>query len=148
MADVEVRIGPELASEAVLGLYAAVGWTAYTREPEVLQAALRGSSFVAAAFDGDRLLGLVRAVSDDASICYVQDILVDPAAQRRGVGRALLEAVADRYPHVRQHVLLTDDEPAQRAFYESLGFAEIRDFGPGTLRAFVRFGIDDSRTRA
>ena len=25
------------------------------------------------------------------------------------------------------------------AFYESLGYAEIRDFGPGTLRAFVRF---------
>jgi hypothetical protein len=41
--------------------------------------------------------------------------------------------------HVRQHVLLTDDEPRQRAFYESLGYAEISDFGAGTLRAFVKF---------
>jgi hypothetical protein len=35
-------------------------------------------------------------------------------------------------------MLLTDDEPGQRAFYESLGYAEIRDHGEGTLRAFVR----------
>lgn len=47
--------------------------------------------------------------------------------------------VLDRYRAVRQEVLLTDDEPGQRAFCESLGYAEIRDHGPGTLRAFVRF---------
>jgi hypothetical protein len=50
-----------------------------------------------------------------------------------------VRAVLDRYRTVRQKVLLTDDEPGQRAFYESLGYAEIRDYGPGTLRSFVRF---------
>jgi hypothetical protein len=40
---------------------------------------------------------------------------------------------------VRQKVLLTDDDPGQRAFYESLGFAETHDFDGGSLRAFVRF---------
>jgi hypothetical protein len=44
-----------------------------------------------------------------------------------------------RNAEVRQKVLLTDDEYAQKAFYESLGYREIRDFGEGTLRAFVRF---------
>jgi hypothetical protein len=47
--------------------------------------------------------------------------------------------VLDRYRAVRQKVLLTDDEPGQRAFYESLGYTEIREYRPGTLRAFVRF---------
>jgi hypothetical protein len=37
-------------------------------------------------------------------------------------------------------MLLTDDAPRQRAFYESLGFAETRDYQDGALRAFVRFG--------
>jgi hypothetical protein len=55
------------------------------------------------------------------------------------VGRALVRAVLDRYSHVRQHVLLTDDEPKQRAFYESLGYAEICDVEGASLRAFVRF---------
>ena len=44
------------------------------------------------------------------------------------------------FESVRQKVLLTDDEPGQRAFYESLGFAETRDFDDGSLRAFVKFG--------
>jgi GNAT superfamily N-acetyltransferase len=88
---------------------------------------------------GGKLVGLARALSDGATICYLQDVLVDPAEHRRGIGRALVEAVLDRYRAVRQKVLLTDDEAGQRAFYESLGYAEIRDYGPGTLRCFVRF---------
>lgn len=142
MTAVDVRVvssADDLVLDQVVRLYAAVGWTAYTRDPDRLLTALRGSSFVAGAFEADRLVGLVRVLSDDATICYVQDVLVDPAAQRGGIGRALLGLVGERYAHVRQHVLLTDDEEGQRAFYESLGFAETRDFGDGTLRAFVRF---------
>ncbi|MCU1439482.1 MAG: family N-acetyltransferase [Rhodoglobus sp.] len=37
--------------------------------------------------------------------------------------------------NVRQKVLLTDDEPGQKAFYESLGYQQVSD----PLRAFVRF---------
>jgi predicted N-acetyltransferase YhbS len=51
-------------------------------------------------------------------------VLVLPDEQRDGVGRALVQAVLDRYRTVRQKVLLTDDEPDQRAFYEALGYAE------------------------
>ncbi|MDT4926791.1 MAG: hypothetical protein QOG01_4504 [Pseudonocardiales bacterium] len=130
----------ELPIGAVLELYASVGWTVYTREPDTLRAALAGSSFLAVALQGDRLVGLVRAISDDATICYVQDVLVHADAQRSGAGASLMGAVGRRYSHVRQHVLLTDDEPRQRAFYESLGFAETRDYEDGALRAFVRFG--------
>ncbi|MFI9381380.1 GNAT family N-acetyltransferase [Kutzneria sp. NPDC052558] len=137
----EPVIGPEtgIALDELLALYAAVGWTAYTDHPEVLRAGIAGSSYVVTARLGGRLVGLARAMSDDATICYLQDVLVHPDAQRRGLGRSLVLAVLDRYRSTRQKVLLTDDEPAQRAFYESLGYAEIRDFGPGTLRAFVRF---------
>jgi GNAT superfamily N-acetyltransferase len=143
MSPVEVRVvatTEELPFDDVLSIYASVGWTVYTRDPGRIRAALAGSSFVAGAFAGERLVGLVRAISDDATISYVQDVLVHADAQRSGVGRALMTAVAERYAHVRQHVLLTDDERGQRAFYESLGYAETRDHGDGSLRAFVRFG--------
>jgi GNAT superfamily N-acetyltransferase len=137
--DLTVEPATDIALDDLTDLYASVGWTAYTGAPDVLRAAVAGSSFVVVARRGGRLVGLARALSDDATICYLQDVLVRPDEQRTGVGRALLTAVLDRYAGVRQKVLLTDDEPGQRAFYESLGYAEIRDFGPGTLRAFVRF---------
>jgi GNAT superfamily N-acetyltransferase len=137
----EFVVGPEtdIPLAELLELYGAVGWTSYTASPELLAAGVAGSSYVVTARSAGRLVGLARAVSDDATICYLQDVLVHPDAQRRGIGGALVRAVLDRYRSVRQKVLLTDDEPAQRAFYEVLGYAEIRDFGPGTLRSFVRF---------
>lgn len=125
--------------EELVGLYAAVGWTSYTVDPDTLEAAIDGSTrVVTARYDGD-LLGLARVLSDGASIAYLQDVLVRPELQRDGVGRSLVQAAMEPFEHVRQKVLLTDDEPGQRRFYESLGYAEIRDHGDGGLRAFVRF---------
>lgn len=125
--------------EELVALYEAVGWTTYTRDPAVLQAAVQGSTHVVTARYGEELLGLARVVSDGASIAYLQDVLVRPELQREGVGRALVQAALEPFAHCRQKVLLTDDEPRQRAFYEALGWEEIRDHGDGTLRAFVQF---------
>ena len=133
-----VASGPPDIDEAV-ALYRAVGWSTYADQPGLLQAALAGSTRVVTAHRSGRLVGLARVVSDGASICYLQDVLVHPEEQRNGTGRQLVLAALAPYAHVRQKVLLTDDEPAQRAFYESLGYAEVRDHAGGSLRAFVRF---------
>ncbi|MBA3367654.1 MAG: GNAT family N-acetyltransferase [Geodermatophilaceae bacterium] len=134
-----IERGPVPDADELIALYRAVGWTAYTDDPAVLHAALAGSSLVVIARRAGRLVGLARVISDGATICYLQDVLVHPDAQRTGVGRALILAVLEPYAGVRQKVLLTDDEPGQRAFYESLGYRESRDHGAGSLRAFVRF---------
>ena len=125
--------------DELLALYDAVGWSAYTDEPERLRAAIAGSSFVVTARRGIRLVGLARAISDGAMDCYLQDVLVAPDQQRSGIGRALVSAVMDHYSGAWRKVLLTGDEPRQHAFYESLGWTEIRDVDGGTIRAFVRF---------
>jgi len=140
MSKFTVLAGGPVSDSEVLALYESVGWGAYTREPKVLAAAVRGSSFVVTARNaGGGLIGMARAISDDATICYLQDILVDPAFQRSGAGRGLLEAVRTRYQHVRQFVLITDNEPGQRSFYEALGFTEGSDFRPEPVRVFAQF---------
>jgi GNAT superfamily N-acetyltransferase len=111
MNDLTVEQATDVPLDELLDLYGSVGWTAYTAEPDVLRAAVAGSSFVVTARRGGRLVGLARAVSDGATICYLQDILVRPDEHRTGVGRALATAVLDRYADVRQKVLLTDDDP-------------------------------------
>jgi GNAT superfamily N-acetyltransferase len=124
----------------LLSLYESVGWTAYTRDPQLLTRAVRSSSFVVTArTDEGGLVGLARAISDDATICYLQDILVRPTFQGTGIGRALVEHVSARYQHVRQTVLVTDNEPGQRAFYEALGFTEGSNFTPEPVRVFAQF---------
>jgi GNAT superfamily N-acetyltransferase len=130
----------EVAQADLLDLYGSVGWSAYTRDPELLAQAVRNSSFVVAARnDGGDLVGLARAISDDSTICYVQDLLVRPEYQGSGIGRSMLASITERYGHVRQTVLITDDEPAQRAFYQAMGFTEGADFSPDPVRVFARF---------
>ncbi len=77
-----------------------------------------------AAYENDDLLGIIRVVGDGFTIVFVQDI-VFPSEQRKGVGTALLKAVLDGYPDVRQIQLTTDNTPKTVAFYKSLGFSEI-----------------------
>ena len=128
------------SQDELASLYDAVGWATYARDSETLHRAMRGSSRVVTARRDGHLIGLARVISDGATIAYLQDIVVRPAEQRRGLGKRLVEEAFAPFDLVRQKVLLTDDEPAQRAFYESLGFAETRDFEDGSLRAFVKFG--------
>jgi len=126
------------SQEELVDLYGAVGWTAYTRDPERLAAAVSASLAVVAARQDGELVGLTRVVGDGQTIVYLQDVLVRPAHQRRGIGRELIRRVLEPYRDVRQKVLITDDEPAQRASYESMGFTETGDLGY-PIRTFVQF---------
>lgn len=123
----------------VLDLYDAVGWAAYTRDPQKLARGIAGSHLVLTARDeAGRLLGLARTVSDGETVCYVQDILVRPDSQRLGIGRALMQELIGRYGHCRSFVLSTDaadsaDAQVSHPFYRSLGLVPHREQG---LEAF------------
>ncbi len=140
LSQVELRVGCEIPWDELIGLYDAVGWKAYTvseRRPD-LPRALRNSTYVVSAWYEGRLIGLARTLSDDVSVCYLQDLLVLPAYQGQGVGTQLLRNCLERYGHVRLHVLLTDDDEKTAHFYESLGFRNIRDLNEMPLNAFVK----------
>ena len=68
-----------------------------------------------------------------------QDILVCPDHQRQGVGRELFQRVFAPFQNVRQKVLMTDNDEAQIAFYESLGFTELRNL-PHPPSVFCQIG--------
>lgn len=138
MSVLSYREGEVPDADDLRALYDAVGWSAYTRDMTALEAALRGSAYVLTCREDGRLVGLLRCVSDDATIAYLQDVLVEPDFQRRGIGRALCERALERYAHCRQFVLITDDRPEQTAFYESLGLTRLDKAKTATLRTFAR----------
>ncbi|WP_298130167.1 GNAT family N-acetyltransferase [Micropruina sp.] len=137
MSEVILSEVDEPGREELFELYGSVGWTAYTREPDALVRAVRGSLRVVTARSHGKLVGLARIVGDGTTIAYLQDVLVDPSHRREGLGRRLVETVLQGPGEVRQQVLLTDAEPGQRAFYEALGFIEVGESKP-PLRAFFR----------
>ena len=131
----EIRAYTEYNEAEILGLYASVGWTAYTDDPAALRNGFAKSLLTLAAYEEAALAGLIRVVGDGHTIVFVQDILVRPQFQRRGIGSALLQAVLNRYAGVRQIELLTDDTPETVAFYRSMGFRELTELG---CRGFMK----------
>ena len=125
----EIRVYTEYNEAEILDLYASVGWTAYTDDPAALRNGFANSLLTLAAYEEAELAGLIRVVGDGHTVVFVQDILVRPQFQRRGIGSALLQAVLDRYSNVRQIELVTDDTPKTTAFYRSIGFRELTELG-------------------
>ena len=131
----EIRNYSAYNEKEILNLYSSVGWTAYTDEPQVLKQGFQNSLLVLAAYEGEELLGIIRVVGDGVTVVFIQDLLVLPEKQRNGVGTALVKAVLERYPVVRQIELTTDQTPETAAFYKSLGFSEFAKIG---CRGFMK----------
>lgn len=116
----ETRDVPEAA---VLALYRAHGWSAADK-PDALLAALRGSHALVTAWHGGvrtgELVGLGNAISDGHLVVYYPHLLVSPAAQGLGVGRAIMDRLMATYAGFHQHMLVADG--AAVGFYERCGF--------------------------
>ena len=115
--------------DVLLDLYNSVGWTNYTEKPEMLKKAYENSLLILGAYENDQLVGVIRVVGDGFSVVFIQDILVFPEYQRRGIGTRLLQEVMDRYSSVYQMELMTDNTPKTVSFYQSVGFVKADDMG-------------------
>ena len=113
----------------ILPLYEAVGWRNYYTRPEMVEKAYVNSLCTLAAYEAEKLVGIIRCVGDGHSIVFIQDILVFPEYQRKGIGTALMKAVLQRYDHVYQIQLATDHTEKTKAFYTSLGFQPLERMG-------------------
>ena len=112
--------------EEIFPLYEAVGWTNYTQNPTMLKEAYKNSLHILAALNEEgKLVGVLRAVGDRASILFIQDILVTPEYQHQGIGTKLLQMTLEKYKNVYQIQLATDDSSKTVSFYESNGFTSL-----------------------
>lgn len=106
-------------------LFLSVGWVS-GRYPDRLYKALMGSSTVCTAWDGDRLVGLVRVLDDSAMMAYMHYVLVDPEYQGHGIAGHMVEMVKERYRDFF-YIEVMPEESKNAAFYEKHGFAVMPD---------------------
>lgn len=127
LTDVQIKEYKKYNSEDIPKLYDSVGWSAYTDDLAALENGFNNSLKILAAYKNDELVGIIRAVGDGYTVVFIQDILVLPEYQRQGIGSALLKAIVDCYPNVRQIQLTTDCTEKTIAFYKSVGFIEFSE---------------------
>lgn len=108
--------------DEIISLYKSVGWVNYTNNPLMLKESFANSLKILGAYDNEKLLGVIRVVGDGHSVVFIQDILIYPEYQRKGIGTALLKRVLQDYKYVYQKHLLTENTEKTIQFYKSLGF--------------------------
>ncbi|EPC6536576.1 GNAT family N-acetyltransferase [Enterococcus hirae] len=111
--------------DALFALYTAIGWSVYTKDIQQLAMGVQQSLKVITVWDEQQLIGLIRSVGDGETILYIQDLLVHPAYQNKGIGTQLIEKMVQAYPKVRQKVLLTENEQRTHRFYEKCQFQSV-----------------------
>lgn len=83
-------------------------------------ALLRGSSHVALALDGDRVVGFGNALSDGILSAYIPLLEVLPPYRRQGTGSNLVRMLLDEVEQLYMVDVICDDGVVP--FYEALGF--------------------------
>ena len=125
---ISVRKQDVVKLEDVLHLYQAVGWTNYTNQPQMLEQALPHSLAVYLAFDGEKIVGLIRLVGDGFSSVFVQDLIVLPSYQRQGIGSALMKQALEDFKEAYQVQLATEQTEKNVRFYRSIGFETLSTY--------------------
>lgn len=70
-------------------LRTSVGWSVLPEQQ--IETALRNSLFTIAVTDQEQVVGMGRLVGDGCYICYVQDLVVLPDYQGKGIGKYMIE---------------------------------------------------------
>ncbi len=132
MGKIDVRVIRRAPRGDLLRLYREAGW--YDPDPpppgRYIDAIVDGSTCFVGAFDGGRMIGMGRGLSDGVSDAYIQDVTVLEAYRKRGVGARIVSAIVRclRARGIDWIVLVA--EPGSRAFYRGIGFREMRGFVP------------------
>lgn len=107
-------------------IYEAEGWMSYLKDDDKLHRAFQNSLYILGAYDGEKLVGFIRCVGDGEHILLVQDLIVDRAYQKQGIGSTLFKKVWDRYADVRMFQVVTDiSDPVDNHFYQSFGMKKL-----------------------
>ncbi|GAB1489402.1 GNAT family N-acetyltransferase [Opitutaceae bacterium] len=85
-----------------------------------IQATLDHANLVCTAWDGSKLVGVARSVTDFAYCCYLSDLAIDEAYQRNGIGRKLIALTQAKLGPRAKLILLA--APKAVDYYPRLGF--------------------------
>ncbi len=100
-------------------LFLSVNWES-GKFPERLVTAMKNSSYVVSAWDGDTLIGLANVLDDGSLTAYIHYMLIRPAFQGMSVGKELLKRITDKYSDYINILLVAYNECI--GFYEKCGF--------------------------
>lgn len=121
-----------------LNLRNEVGW--WDTEKEMTEKALNNSLYSIVAVEGDKTIGVGRIIGDGGLYYYIQDLIVHPDYQNKGIGKRLMKELMN---YIDKHAangsfigLMSAKGYAE--IYESFGFKAREVDAPGMFLAIKK----------
>ena len=89
-------------------------------DAQCIAAMLEHADLLCTAWDEEKLVGVARSVTDFEYCCYLSDLAVDVAYQKKGIGRALIRLTQSRLGRKATVILLA--APKAEGYYSKIGF--------------------------
>lgn len=119
---IRYRDDAPLTVAAAIELYnrSTLGERRPVQRPDIFEAMLANANLTVTAWDGVRLVGISRSLTDFTYVAYLSDLAVDVDYQNSGIGRALIAETRARLKPECMIVLLA--APQANDYYAKVGF--------------------------
>ncbi len=117
---IEYRFNEPLDPAEIARVFDAAGLRRPTGDLARIGRMFDNSNAVLSAWAGNRLVGVCRALTDFAYCCYLSDLAVDAAWQKRGIGREFLGRLRAALGDEVAVILLA--APGAMTYYPRVGF--------------------------
>jgi GNAT superfamily N-acetyltransferase len=121
---IEYKVNARITAEQFIDVLnrSTLGQRRPVEDRECIEGMVNNANLLVTAWDGARLIGVARSVTDFHYACYLSDLAVDVAYQRAGVGRALIAWTQKQLgPRCKIRLIAA---PAAADYYAKVGFVQ------------------------
>lgn len=117
------KINAEIEPHQLADLFISSGIRRPSDDLTRMKKMLDNANLLITAWDGDKLVGVARALTDYSFCCYLSDLAVDKEYQRQGIGHELVTEIQKQIGD--ECMLLLISAPEAMDYYPKIGFEKI-----------------------
>jgi predicted N-acetyltransferase YhbS len=120
----ELKVDAEMSAEQFIDVLnrSTLGERRPIEDRACIEGMVRNADLTVTAWDGEKLIGVARSVTDFFYACYLSDLAVDVDYQGKGIGRALIQRTQlELGPRCTVRLI---SAPAATGYYPKIGFVQ------------------------
>ncbi|MBL4953513.1 GNAT family N-acetyltransferase [Neobacillus sp. OS1-32] len=120
---IEYKLNTMITAEELSRLFKASGIKRPVDDLPRLAKMITNADLTFTAWDGEKLVGVARAITDFSYCCYLSDLAVDRDYQKRGIGKKLVNLLQEQIGE--EVMLLLLSSPIAMEYYPRIGFDQV-----------------------
>jgi len=111
------------STEVIIDLYQSAGLQRPSQDPNRIAKMYTHSNLVISAWEGNKLVGIARSLTDFCYCCYVSDLAVREGYKHKGIGKRLIQLTKEAVGSGSNLLLLA--APSAVDYYPKIGMEKV-----------------------